>query len=262
MSRVPDLGATAMRRRRWRLLLLLAPVFLGAFAWISSFGEDSKDLFSPPPELSSLIQDSVAATYQINCFGSWSGSGWGIKIEDEYYLVTAFHVVEDCIDDRKIHARNESTTMFELELVAYDGRFWSSYFDLRDLALLRADQKIFTLEPSTKKTEVGHWVAAFGYPYDSEDIARLSYTQGAVSSLDRQGILVTDAAINGGNSGGPLVNSLGEVVGTVFASQATDYFENMGLVQGLLLHCGIVFQCSGGLPNLILPTSMPSYSSE
>jgi S1-C subfamily serine protease len=254
MANPSMLGGTELKSRRWRLLIFVVPVIWGLLAWTTDASRESQDFFAPPANPSSLIEEATAGTYQINCFGNWAGSGWGVKISEDYYLVTAFHVIEDCLDDRKIHARNDSTEMFELELVAYDGRFWSSYFDLRDLALLKAAQPISVLKTATDAPELGHWVAAIGYPYDSNYIARLSYTQGAISSYDRQGILVTDAAINGGNSGGPLINSRGEVVGTMFASEPTEDFENMGMAQGLLLHCGLAFQCSGGIPNMTLPT--------
>jgi len=248
--------------RRWRLLLLVVPLFLGIIAMTTHGARSSQDLFSPPEDLSPLILKSISGTYQINCSDDWVGSGWGVKIDDDFYVVTAFHVVEDCVDDRKVHARNDSTQMFELELVAYDGRFWSSYFDLRDLALLKANGQINVLNTAKDVPSIGHWVAAIGYPFDSDDRARLSYTQGAVSSYDTRGLIITDAAINEGNSGGPLVNSRGEVVGTVFASDPTEDYENMGFAQGLLLHCGLAFQCSGGLPVKTLPTDLLKISKD
>ena len=223
---------------------------------------NSQDLFSPPDDVSPLVLKSISGTYQINCFGNWSGSGWGVKIEDDYYVVTAFHVVEDCLDNRKIHARNDSIQMFELELLAYDGRFWSSDFDLRDLALLKADNPINVLTTAKNVPSLGHWVAAIGYPFDSDEKASLSYTQGSISSYDTSGLIVTDAAINVGNSGGPLINSRGEVVGTVFAADPTEDFENMGFAQGLILHCGLAFQCSGGIPVMKPPDDLIKVAEE
>ena len=251
-----------MKKRRWRLLILVPLILIGVAAWFEMSEASGQDLFSSPTNPSLLIQTSTAGTYQINCFGNWSGSGWGVKIQDDYYVVTAFHVVEDCVDDRKIHARNDSTQMFELELVAYDGRFWSSYFDLRDLALLRAPGVINVLKTAKNVPSIGQWVAAIGYPFDSEEKARLSFTQGAISSYDSNGLIVTDAAINGGNSGGPLINSRGEVVGTIFASDPTEEFEDMGFAQGLILHCGLAFQCSGGVPQMVLPDDLIKVSEE
>jgi S1-C subfamily serine protease len=240
----------------------VVPLFALLIVLATDVTRGKHDLFSAPSDMSSLIARSISGTYQINCSDDWVGSGWGVKIDDDFYVVTAFHVVEDCVDDRKAHARNDSTQMFELELVAYDGRFWSSYFDLRDLALLKANIQISVLKTAKIVPSIGHWVAAIGYPFDSDDRARLSYTQGAVSSYDSSGLIVTDAAINGGNSGGPLVNSRGEVVGTVFAADPAEDFENLGFAQGLLLHCGLAFQCSGGNPVMTLPTELIKVSED
>lgn len=251
-----------VKKRRWRLLILAPLLLVGIVIWFELPEEPGQDLFSSPTNPSSLIQASTAGTYQINCFGSWSGSGWGVKIEGDYYVVTAFHVIEDCVDDRKIHARNDSTQMFELELVAYDGRFWSSYFDLRDLALLKVNAPINVLTTARDAPSIGQWVAAIGYPFDSQEKARLSFTQGAISSYESDGLIVTDAAINGGNSGGPLINSRGEVVGTIFASDPTDEFEDMGFAQGLILHCGLAFQCSGGITEMVLPDDLIKVSEK
>jgi S1-C subfamily serine protease len=255
-------GKTSLRRRRWRLLVLTVPIVIGFLAWSQTDVQRKQDLFSGPENISSLIDNSTAGTYQINCFGNWAGSSWGLEMNGDFYLVTAFHVIEDCLDGRKIHAKNDSTRMFEVELIAYDGGFWSNDLNLRDLALLKTSQPISVLKPARTLPELGHWVAAIGYPADSDGKVRLSYTQGAVSSYDKQGIVVTDAAINGGNSGGPLLNSRGEVVGTMFASEPNENFEDMALAQGMYLHCGLTFECSGGVPQMIPPADLVKSSEE
>jgi putative serine protease PepD len=92
-----------------------------------------------------------------------------------------------------------------------------------DLALIRVDPEGLGLKPlkmsSSKEVHVGDQVYAIGNPYGLEE----TLTRGIVSGLDREikapdgaaitGAIQTDAALNPGNSGGPLINQRGEVVG-------------------------------------------------
>jgi S1-C subfamily serine protease len=97
-----------------------------------------------------------------------------------------------------------------------------------------------------------------GYPYDSGGNPIHSLTTGTVTGFDAYGLVMTDSAINDGNSGGPLVNSKGEIYGTVFSTEDLTKFENMGFAQPLEFHCGVVFQCFGDTPTFsILLTSTP-----
>jgi S1-C subfamily serine protease len=94
----------------------------------------------------------------------------------------------------------------------------------RDLALVRADKPltghVFSL--SVKSPEIGSRVAAIGFPIGDP----ITLTQGGISGLDRTitiddaqrtGLIETDAPVNPGNSGGPLLTSSGDVVGLVDA---------------------------------------------
>jgi S1-C subfamily serine protease len=94
----------------------------------------------------------------------------------------------------------------------------------RDLALVQAAKPLtghlFTL--SSKAPEVGSQVAAIGFPIGDP----ITLTQGGISGLDRTinidnadrtGLIETDAAVNPGNSGGPLLTTTGDVVGLVDA---------------------------------------------
>ena len=93
----------------------------------------------------------------------------------------------------------------------------------QDLALIRIDPAGLGLKPlrlvSSSSVQVGDSVYAIGNPYGLDE----TLTRGIVSALDREiaapdgskitGAIQTDAALNPGNSGGPLLNEQGEVIG-------------------------------------------------
>jgi len=77
-----------------------------------------------------------------------------------------------------------------------------------DLALIHTVGEVVPLSVATTKPERGDFVLAIGSPYGLEG----SVSAGIVSNLDEDTV-VTDAAIDTGNSGGPLVNQSGQYVG-------------------------------------------------
>jgi S1-C subfamily serine protease len=80
------------------------------------------------------------------------------------------------------------------------------------------------------KVSLGIEVAALGYPFAADDKISISFTKGVISRekeiLDNKSYYQTDAAVNPGNSGGPLVNLNGEVVGIVTARR--EKADNVG----------------------------------
>lgn len=109
-----------------------------------------------------------------------------------------------------------------------------------DLAVLKVDVEGFELKPVVLGTShdlrVGQSCFAIGNPYGFED----TLTTGVVSGLGREipspngrairGAIQTDAAINSGNSGGPLMNSFGHVIGV---NTATFTRKGTGLSSGV-----------------------------
>ena len=138
-------------------------------------------------------------------------SGSGVIISEEGYVVTNNHVVENSqsleviyADDTKVSATLVGADMFS------------------DLAVLRVEGEIPAIAElgDSAALQPGEPVIAIGSPLGD---FKGTVTVGVVSALDRrleagggltmEGLVQTDAAINQGNSGGPLVNSLGQVVG-------------------------------------------------
>ena len=141
------------------------------------------------------------------------GAGSGFVIAPEGWIVTNYHVVEDATTVQVMLGGRE----YDAEVRGTDPS--------TDLALLKIDAgeelKYLALGDS-ESLRVGDWVMAIGSPQELES----TVTVGIVSALGRSGLrlpgqdtssfqnfIQTDAAINRGNSGGPLVNTSGEVIG-------------------------------------------------
>jgi S1-C subfamily serine protease len=160
-------------------------------------------------------------------------AGTGVMVDAEGFLVTNFHVVSNAAgpDSGKLEVQFDSAVdskTYEAQLV--------SYVEKEDLALLKisGDRKFPTVKMgSSFDLMIGERVIAIGNPFQQ----KLSVSAGIISGLHRQlsvpssrmefnDLIQTDASINHGNSGGPLLNINCELVGinTVVKEGA----ENMG----------------------------------
>lgn len=135
--------------------------------------------------------------------------GSGVIMDERGYIVTNKHVINNA--DQIIVALQDGR-IFEAQLIGSDV--------LTDLAVLKitANNGLPTIPINRKRTpHIGDVVLAIGNPYNLGQ----TITQGIISATGRIGLnptgrqnfLQTDASINHGNSGGALVNSLGELVG-------------------------------------------------
>ena len=142
--------------------------------------------------------------------GIAEGSGTGFIISEDGYIVTNHHVI-DGADSVEVLIPGQSEYV-DAEIIGYDSK--------TDMAVLQVDASDlpYVEMGDSDLLEVGELAVAIGNPFG--DLAG-TVTVGVISALDRsisiQGstysLLQTDASINSGNSGGPLVNSYGEVIG-------------------------------------------------
>jgi S1-C subfamily serine protease len=156
------------------------------------------------------------------------GLGSGFVYDTKGHIVTNHHVIE---------------TAETIQVTFLDGNITSAEIvgtDIySDLAVIKVDPKATTLHPvvlgKSSELTVGEPVAAMGNPFGLSD----TLTVGIVSSLERTldgtggyvviDIIQIDAAVNPGNSGGPLVNIKGQVVGVNTAIQSeTGTFTGIG----------------------------------
>ena len=200
-----------------------------------------QDLYSQPANLKHVIKLATEATFEIRCDQDWVGTGWAIEIDGHAHIVTAHHVVEDCLNGEFVGARNEHLSLFSLELIWSNGAFWDG--GTTDLALLKSSKELSTFKFQQGDPEIGQWVLVAGFPLEEPSGPLVTLSEGRIVGIDSIGHLVTSAAINPGNSGGPLINSRGEVLGTIYASDNPDEYENLGYAQSQLEHCGVVLDC-------------------
>jgi serine protease Do len=147
--------------------------------------------------------------------------GSGFIVDKGGYIVTNAHVIEDAA---RITVKLDSGEEFDAKVIGTD--------DQTDLAILKiaAPRDLpFVKFGDSDKAEVGDWVLAIGSPFGLTK----TVTAGIISQTRRetpyatafQKFIQTDAAINRGNSGGPLVNLDGEVIGinSQIATSTGDY---------------------------------------
>ncbi len=145
-----------------------------------------------------------------------TGIGSGFLISSDGYIVTNNHVVENAF---KVSVKLIDDREFKANIVGKDSK--------TDLALLKIDGENlpYIKWGDSESVKVGEWVLAIGNPLNQD----LSVTSGIISAKGRQlgvaeyvDFLQTDAAINQGNSGGPLINMRGRVIGinSVILSQS------------------------------------------
>ncbi|WP_313048829.1 outer membrane-stress sensor serine endopeptidase DegS [Atlantibacter subterraneus] len=211
-------------------LKLLRPVFLGLIvaalllALMPSLRKNDAELTpaynsadDTPLSYNSAVRRAAPAVVNVYNRGVSNGGrnqleirtlGSGVIMDQRGYILTNKHVINDA--DQIIVALQDGR-VFEALLVGSDS--------LTDLAVLKINATSLPIIPinSKRMPHIGDVVMAIGNPYNLGQ----TITQGIISATGRIGLnpsgrqsfLQTDASINHGNSGGALVNSLGELMG-------------------------------------------------
>lgn len=142
------------------------------------------------------------------------GLGSGFIISPDGYILTNHHVAGNAT---KIVVTTTDGKKYDAEIIGSDRT--------TDVALLKIDAKNlpYLILSNSDNIIIGEWVIALGNPFGLFDLnAKPTVTVGVVSNTGvnftqdgriYKGMIQTDAAISSGNSGGPLVNALGEVIG-------------------------------------------------
>ena len=161
--------------------------------------------------LQDIYMENIPSVVSIICNSHGASStGTGVILSENGYIVTNAHVVEDAVSVSVLLTDNRQ---FYATLIGSD--------EVSDLAVLRieATDLIPAKFGDSGALRVGDTVAAIGDPLGVE--FRGTYTNGIVSAINRDvelegrtmTLIQTNAALNSGNSGGPLINCYGQVVG-------------------------------------------------
>jgi S1-C subfamily serine protease len=202
------------------------------------------NFFSAPPDLESTIKRVQQSTVVVTC-GESQGTGWAIdlgpvvadadfqlKIKEDLYpysVITNHHVIQAC-------ENNADGVKVSLGTISYVSSLFT--FDRKnDLAIVATKARVPELEISPRP-EPGWWSMALGSPFGLEK----SVSTGNVMNVTSDGYVISSAPVNPGNSGGPLVNSLGQVMGTNTAFlkgyQSVNIASDVDLLCRKLVDCG------------------------
>lgn len=217
--------------------------------------EAPHNLNAAPADLASLTAMARSRTVTIQCrsdgrfsnfrgenegrVGLTQGSGWPLDPEDfgapaetgRTLIVTNGHVVADCVEEPTVFLEDRGGIPARVRAIDWD----PDDDEGPDLAILVVDSTIPTLSIA-REVNIGQWVMASGSPVGLAG----TVTFGGVANL-RGSTIFTDAAIGPGNSGGPLFDSQGRVIGTNKA--VYEDFQGLSIADSVDALCRQLLRC-------------------
>ena len=194
-----------------------------------------KDPLTAPEIYAAYVGSTVGITTEIVTTNGWgqpvsqAAAGSGFVITDDGYILTNYHVIEDA---SSIQVSFIDGSTYDAELVGGESE--------NDIAVLKIDAAGLTpvVIGDSDNVKVGEQVVAIGNP-----LGELTYsmTSGIISAKDRSitmengevmNMIQTDTAINSGNSGGPLFDMYGQVIGITTAKLSSSS-SSSATIEGL-----------------------------
>ena len=187
---------------------------------------DEEDALSLQDIYSQVI-DSVVSISSMTSSGTASGTG--IIMSSDGYIITNHHVISGAL---VISVLTNDSREYEAAIVGSD--------EMSDLAVLKIDAKGLDAAEfgDSSRLRVGDSVVAIGDPLGVQ--LRGTMTNGIISAINRDltvgdrtmTLIQTNAALNNGNSGGPLINCYGQVIG-INTVKMSSYYAGAANVEGL-----------------------------
>ena len=183
--------------------------------WKDGEFQYAQKLSPPVPVIKAPTQDDEIIS---------ASSGSGFAVSSDGHVITNHHVIEGC-QKVVVHTKEKDLTV---RVITYDPQ--------NDLALLKGDFRPQTVFPlSNSRPELLQDIYVAGYPFGNEISTSVKVTKGIISSLtgiaNNFSNIQIDAALQSGNSGGPILDDLGNVVGVAVAKLDAKYmFDNFGSI--------------------------------
>ncbi len=211
------------------VFLLTVSMLIGALLLGEFFGTNNEPTYGSIGDLYEECLPSYVAISVTTKTGE--GVGSGVIITSDGYIATNYHVVED---STAISVIMSDGTTYDAEFIDGD--------ELNDIAVVKIKAQNLPAAKlgTSKNSRVGDQVMAIGTPHSINYQGTM--TSGYISALDRRFVeqntngtvkkvlylIQTDTSVNPGNSGGPLFNMSGEVIGIVTLKIAGNNYEGLG----------------------------------
>lgn len=197
------------------------PITVEASSSIQSLPDNKARILTKTPinafgqqDFSLIVNRSMPAIVNIRGVSATNytiSSGSGVLVSSDGFIVTNHHVIEDATT-LKITLHNKR--IFDAEVIGLDPQ--------TDLALIKIDAQNLLALPlgNSDLLDVGEWVLAIGHPFNMNSTVTAGIVSAKARAIDILGdeysiesFIQTDAVVNPGNSGGPLISATGELVG-------------------------------------------------
>ena len=227
------------------IVIVVAPFAMGAFfmSWPPAhqyqLTDPHHDGFVQPRDIGEIVALTRRSTVSVFCEvpkkGKF-GTAWATTLEEDAYkeydqvFITNEHVIKECIGNEKyLTISRPYKKKIRAQIITVDSE--------NDLAVLISDLHVPSLKISDNPPYTGYWVMTSG----AADGYEGSVSFGTVLNSNETEVLVT-ANVSSGNSGGPLVDNEGNVIGTVSWSSTTEQYNGAKEIDAM---CSKILKCDG-----------------
>lgn len=204
--------------------------------------DGAASLYREPVDLNGFIDEVAESIVDIAC-GNNGGTGFAYELSGmdagfKTFVVTNYHVVDDCVEqDAELSVTHGGDKQIGTKSALYG---WD---EENDLALIQIADELPTLKDAPDFAEPGWWTMAIGNPATESSVLFNATSFGHIVGVEDEYFNYTSAVINRGNSGGPLVNSRGELIGinTEVRRSYADGFWNIAVDSDVL--CKEIVKC-------------------